>query len=164
MLDLHLSMFVLSMLRHYHSHKSSDEPTANNHLLSLPCFTIGPIFMAGSDIPASRYTLLTLAGFIQPVVARHTLFSFVSILYACVYRSHTGHAYSSIEWKRFRAVVLIVLGLAPLLDFLQNTVSNCNLCLCFQDIIVAPHVFSLSSRYLHNYIDFYPDLVLTHLY
>ena len=94
-------------------------------LLSFTCFSrsrwaVPLLLTAGGAIPARRYKLSTLVGCRHSVMARQASFSTGSTLCACANLSHTGHAYSVVEYQRARAVVLMVDGCVLHFEFASS--------------------------------------------
>ena len=73
-------------------------------MISSVCFIIScrdvvAILTPGGAIPAKRYTFSTEVGLKNPVIYRHASLRAGSSLPTCVDYSHTGHAYSAVEWQ-----------------------------------------------------------------
>ena len=79
----------------------------------LSCRDVVALLTPGGAIPARRYTFSTDVGLRHPVMEQHASFRAGSSLLTCVDLSHTGHAYSAVEYQSERDVVVMVAGLAP---------------------------------------------------
>ena len=75
------------------------------------------LLISDGAIPASKYKTSTLVGFRHLVIAIHDWLTSGSSRCVCFDLHHTGAAYSTAEYHKTNAVVLIVLACVPYLEF-----------------------------------------------